>query len=367
MNGKIPAAEPIIEEEEKRAVQEVLESGHIASGPMVDEFEERFADYIGVEEAVAVSSGTAALITSLESAGMGKGDEVILPSYSFFSTASSVIKTGADPVFVDIDPETYCMNTDDIEGIITDDTEAILPVHLYGHPADMEQIDKIAEENDLIVIEDSCQAHGAEFDGTKTGAFGDFGCFSFYATKNITTAEGGMITTDRKDMAEKARLIREHGREDRCYHKLIGYNFLMNDLEAALGVEQLKRLDGFNEQRRKNASILDEELAPVEKNGIVKRPKEKEKARHVYHQYPLRIQESDRERVLSSMQKAGIGVRNGYGKPLPKQDAIEEILDDEVYCPETEKACEEVIWIPVHPKLDASHMRRISYGLKQFL
>lgn len=365
MNGKIPAARPIIGEEEKEAVLEVLESGQIAAGPKVDEFEEKFSDYIDVKNGVAVSSGTAAIHTALMACDIGVGDKVIVPSYSFFSSASPVIAVGAEPIFADIEPDTYCIDPEDVERYAEEGADAVIPVHLYGNPADMGKIDKIAEEHDLKVIEDACQAHGAELDSKKVGSLGDVGCFSFYATKNMVTGEGGMLTTDDDKIAEKARLLRAHGRSERGEHVLIGHNFLMTDVEAAIGLVQLEKLDEFNNRRRDNAKILNEELEGLEEEEIVKRPMERDGYKHVYHQYALRVNEDRRDRLVNGMQKAGIHVRKGYERPIYDQKAIK--LDEKPDCPETEKACREIVWIPSHPLLDVSHMRRAAWGIKQFL
>ncbi len=362
MNGKIPVAEPLIEEEEKRAVQKVLESGQIAAGPKVREFEDKFAEYIGVEHSIAVNSGTSALITSLLAAGVGKGDEVIVTPYSFVSSVTSVLLTGAEPVFVDICYDKLCMDPNKIEEKISESTKAIVPVHLYGQPADMDKIVSIADEYGLSVIEDSCQAHGAEYKGDKVGGIGDIGCFSFYATKNMMTGEGGMVTTDNGELAENIRMLREHGRTEDGY-RIPGYNFMMTDIEAALGIEQLKKLDDINEKRRNNAQILHDGLKSEDEDGNLKRPIEAEGTKHVYHQYALKVDEGKRERVVNAMRKAGMGVREGYQRPIYKEEAI----DKDIELTNVEKACKEVVWLPVHPQLEAAHMRRMAWGLKHYL
>lgn len=363
MNGKIPAARPDIGEEEKDAVIEVLGSGQIAMGPKVKEFEEKYASYIGVEEAVAVSSGTAALHLSLLAADVGKGDEVIVTPYSFFSSVSMVLAVGAVPVFVDIDKDTYCIDPEIIEENISDDTKAILPVHLYGHPAEMGVINDIADENGLVVIEDACQAHGAEYHGEKVGGLGDMGCFSFYATKNMMTGEGGMVTTDDHTLADEVRKLREHGRLARNKYTRIGYNYLMTDVEASIGLVQLGKLDEMNQKRRENAERLNSELQKLEEENIVKTPVERDNCKHVYHQYALRVPSEKRDRILASMQKAGIQVRTGYEVPIYEQEAI----GIEADCPETVLACDEVIWLPIHHLLEGQHVSRMAWGLEQFL
>ncbi len=362
MNGRIPAGKPIIGEDEEKAVLDVLRSGQLASGPMVKKFEEEFAEYIGVEHAVAVSSGTAAIHLSLLSAGIGKGDKVIVTPYSFVASVSPVLAVGAEPVFVDIDPETYCISSENIRAA-ADGCDAVLPVHLYGHPADMVEIVKIGKEEGLTVVEDACQAHGASMDGKKVGSLGDIGCFSFYATKNMTTGEGGMVTTDDEEMAAKVRSSRAHGVGVQGEYDALGYNYLMTEVEAAIGLVQLDKLDDMNECRRTNADILNDELSSLDDQGLVQIPIEVQGYKHVYNQYPLRVPPDKRTRIVGSMKKAGIGLRKGYQKPIYKQ----KFAGSDVRCPEAEKACEEVVWVPVYPTLEPAHMRRMAWGLKKLL
>ncbi|HEC89506.1 MAG TPA: DegT/DnrJ/EryC1/StrS family aminotransferase, partial [Thermoplasmatales archaeon] len=240
----ISIARPLLGEEEKKAVVDVLNSGMLASGPKVEEFEKRFAEFVGVKYAVATTSGTTALHLALLSLSVGTGDEVIIPSFSFIATANSVLFCNAKPVFCDVNPKTFNIDVEKIESLITDKTKAIMPVHLYGQPADMKPILEIAEKHDLYVIGDAAQAHGAEYDGRRVGSFGDVECFSFYPTKNMTTGEGGMITTNIEEIAERARSIRNHGREKTKWgyeHNRLGYNYRMTDIAAAIGLEQLKK------------------------------------------------------------------------------------------------------------------------------
>lgn len=225
----IPVAKPLVGEEEKRAVLEVLESGQLAQGKKVQAFEELFAAYIGAKHAIAVNSGTAALIVALQAHGVGPGDEVITTPFSFIATATSILACGARPVFVDIDPFDLNLDPAKIEDAITDSTKAVMPVHLYGHPARMTEIKQICDENDLALIEDAAQAHGAEHGGQRVGTFGT-GCFSFYPTKNMTTGEGGIITTNDDEVARLSRIIRNHGQEERYLHTYFGLNWRMTDL-----------------------------------------------------------------------------------------------------------------------------------------
>ena len=249
---KVSIASPVIEEEEINAVIDVMKSGMIAQGPKVIEFEEEFAKYVGAKYGIATNSGTSALHVALLAAGIGEGDEVITTPFTFAATGNSILYTGARPVFVDIDPETFTIDPAKIEEAITDKTKAIMPVQLYGQAADMEPIMKIAKEHDLIVIEDAAQAHGAEYNGEKVGNLGDMACFSFYPTKNMTTSEGGMITTNSEEFAENAKVFRAHGSATKYHHDVLGYNFRMTDIAAAIGLEQLKKIDSFNAKRIEN-------------------------------------------------------------------------------------------------------------------
>ena len=257
-NIKVPIAKPIIGEEEIENVVEVLKSGMIAQGPRVAEFEEKYAEWVGAEYGIAVNSGTAALHVALLSCGIGEGDEVITTPFTFIASGNSILYTGAKPVFADIDLCTYTMDPDSIEQLITENTKAILPVQLYGQSADMERINEIAEKHGLIVIEDAAQAHGATCNGKNVGSLGDMSCFSFYPTKNMTTSEGGIITTDDEDLAENAKVFRAHGASVRYHHNEIGYNFRMTDISAAIGLAQLDKIDGFNDKRIENAAYLNE-------------------------------------------------------------------------------------------------------------
>ena len=258
---KVSIASPVIEEEEINAVIDVMKSGMIAQGPKVIEFEEEFAKFVGAKYGIATNSGTSALHVALLAAGIGEGDEVITTPFTFAATGNSILYTGARPVFVDIDPETFTIDPSKIEEAITDKTKAIMPVQLYGQSADMDAIMKIAKEQDLIVIEDAAQAHGAEYNGVKVGNLGDMACFSFYPTKNMTTSEGGMITTNNEEFAENAKIYRAHGSATKYHHDVLGYNFRMTDIGAAIGIEQLKKLESFNDKRIENAKYLNEALA----------------------------------------------------------------------------------------------------------
>ena len=351
----IPIAKPFIGDEEIKEVEAVLRSGFIAQGPKVAEFEEKFADYIGTRHAIATSSGTTALHVALLCAGIGKGDEVITTPFSFAATANSVLYTGAKPVFVDIDPKTYNINPEQIEEAITDKTKAIMPVHLYGQPADMDPICKIAGDHDLKIIEDAAQAHGAIYHGRKVGSIGDMACFSFYPTKNITTGEGGIITTDDDAFDKDARALRAHGESERYEHVTLGYNFRMTDIAAAIGVVQLKRLEEFNEKRIENAEYLTEHINTI---GGIEPPYVAENVRHVFHQYTVRVKDGKRDELREFLNNEEIGTGIHYPRPIYKQKLYED-LGYTADCPEAEKAAAEVLSIPVNPTLSAEDFGKI--------
>jgi dTDP-4-amino-4,6-dideoxygalactose transaminase len=338
----IPIAKPQLDEAEIEAVSDVLRSGIIAEGPRVAEFEQAFAEYTGTEYAVAVNSGTAALHAALLAHGIGKGDEVITSSFSFIATANSVLFTGARPVFADIRPDSFNLDPHLVEEKITPATKAIMPVHLYGHPADMEAMDEIAEDHDLVLIEDACQAHGAAYKGKKAGSFGT-GAFSFYPTKNMTTSEGGIITTNSKETAEKARMIRAHGSKQRYLHEMLGYNLRMTDISAAIGMVQLKRLPDYIEARQRNAKMLNEGLKSVD--GI-ECPVVRKNCGHVFHQYTIRTR--NRDQLADHLKEKGIGSGIYYPIPIHRQPYYKELGYNDTLMV-TEKASREVLSLPVHP------------------
>lgn len=350
----IPIAKPLIGDEEIKEVTEVLKSGFIAQGPKVAEFERIFAEYVGTKNAFATSSGTTALHLAFLCAGIGSEDEVITTPFTFVATSNSVLYVGAKPVFVDIDPETYNIDPEKIEEATTDKTKAIMPVHLYGQPADMDAICKIAKEHDLAIIEDAAQAHGARYNDKNIGSFGDMGCFSFYPTKNMTTGEGGMITTDNDEFAEIARNLRSHGELNRYEHVVLGYNFRMTDIAAAIGIAQLKKLEDFNRKRIENAEYLTEHIDNID--GI-EPPFVQKNVKHVFHQYTIRVK-NKRDKLIRFLNKQGIGTGIHYPKPIYKQKLYED-LGISAECPEAEKAAAEVLSIPVHPALKMEDLEKI--------
>jgi dTDP-4-amino-4,6-dideoxygalactose transaminase len=355
----IPIAKPLLGKEEIDAVTEVLDSGMIAQGPKVEEFELAFSEYTGSEYSAAVNSGTAALHIALLAHGIGKEDEVITTPFSFVATANSILYTGAKPVFADIEPETFNIDPEKIKERITSKTRAIMPVHLYGHPADMKAIMEIAEDNKLIVIEDACQSHGAECLGKKVGSFGT-GAFSFYPTKNMTTGEGGMLTTDDKEIAEKAKMIRAHGSKIRYLHEMLGFNLRMTDIAAAIGLVQLGKLDKFTKARQGNAEMLSARLKGIP--GLVPAIT-KAGCTHVFHQYTVRAKKRDQLAAFLKDKDIGTGVH--YPTPIHKQPYYID-LGYRDSLPISEKAVEEVLSLPVHPALSGTDIQKIVEATREF-
>jgi dTDP-4-amino-4,6-dideoxygalactose transaminase len=345
----IPAARPIIGDEERAAVDRVMRSGMIAQGPEVAAFEQEFgAAVVGGRECVAVNSGTSGLHLGLLAAGIGAGDEVIVPSFTFAATANSVALTGATPVFADIEPDSFCLDPASVEAAVTERTKAIMPVHLYGHPADMTGLAAVAERHGLALFEDAAQAHGASSDGRPVGSFGAFAMFSLYPTKNMTSGEGGMVSCDGA-IAHRVRLLRNQGMAKQYANEVVGLNNRMTDIHAAIGRVQLTKLPGWTEDRRRNAAFLDAHL----ENVVV--PPVREGAVHVYHQYTIRV-EGDRDGMVTALREEH-GVGSGVYYPIPSHRLPSFGL--ELDLPETERAAREVISLPVHPALSSEDLERV--------
>lgn len=345
----IPVARPKIGLREIGAVNRVLLSGNLAQGPKVSEFEKKFAQLCGTRHAIAVNSGTSALHLSLLSAGIGPGDEVIVPSFSFAATANSVALTGAKPVFVDVEENFFNIDPKKIEEALTPRTKAIMPVHLYGHPADMPAILEIAKSNELLVFEDAAQAHGASILGRPVGSFGHAASFSFYPTKNMTSGEGGMITTGDDSIDRNSRLYRNQGMEKRYVHEVVGFNNRMTDVHAAIGLEQLKKLNSWNQKRRKNADYLIKNLSGV----LV--PQVSCGFEHVFHQFTIRVVDQDRDKFSESLKKLQVGSGVYYPTPIHELASFGRSVD----LPVTKKLTREVLSLPVHPNLTERELERI--------
>ncbi|MFI6287759.1 DegT/DnrJ/EryC1/StrS family aminotransferase [Streptomyces sp. NPDC051018] len=357
----IPAARPVIGEEEIEAAVRVLRSGRVVQGPEVAAFEEGFSELVDGRHCVAVNSGTSALHLLLLALGIGPGDEVIVPSFSFAATANVVRLVGADAVFADIEADTYCLDPAAVEAAITPRTAAIMPVHLYGHPAAMDEITAIAARHKLAVVEDACQAHGAALNGTRVGAFGAGGTFSFYPTKNMHSLEGGMISTGDAEIARTLRLLRNQGMEQRYANEIIGCNMRMTDVAAAVGRVQLGKLNGWTEQRIANAAYLTEQItAPG-----VSTPTVAEGARHIYHQYTIRVRggAAARDAAMAKLTEAGVGNAVYYPTPIHRLKPFwepDQKAGRNWDLPETERAAAEVVSLPVHPSLSAEDLDRIA-------
>ena len=352
----IPIAKPVISDEEIHAVIEVLKSGMIVQGRKVEEFERRFAEYIGVSYSVAVANGTAALDIALKACGVKEGDEVVTTPFTFIATANAILFQRAKPVFADIEEDSYNINPDDVLEKISHRTKAIVGVHLFGQPFNVKAILEICEDHKLILIEDCAQAHGAEFGGRKVGSFG-MGCFSFYATKNMTTAEGGMITCNDEIVAERSRLLRSHGESKKYQHEILGYNMRMTDIQAAMGLVQLEKLGWMNERRRKNAEFYNRRI----KVEGLRKPKEKY-GKHVYHQYVLYLEDDfplSREEFSKYLSERGVGNAIHYPKPVYLQPLYRKLGYREGLCPTAEEVAKRVISIPVHPLLTEEELKYI--------
>ncbi|MET1153669.1 aminotransferase class I/II-fold pyridoxal phosphate-dependent enzyme [Arthrobacter sp.] len=348
----IPAAKPIIGDEERAAVDAVLVSGMLAQGSEVAAFEQEFSQVLlDGRHAVAVNSGTSGLHLGLLAAGIGPGDEVIVPSFTFAATANSVALTGATPVFADIEPEHYCLDPDAVAAAVTPRTKAIMPVHLYGHPADMDALGALAAEESLLLFEDAAQAHGASLGGRRVGTFGEFAMFSLYPTKNMTSGEGGMVSTGSDEVARRLKLLRNQGMERQYENELVGFNARMTNLHAAIGRVQLGKVGGWTEQRQANAAFLDANLAGV---GT---PKVAAGAVHVYHQYTVRIGAGDRDRFATAL-KDEYNIGSGVYYPIPNHRLPSFNIAADL--PVTEAAAAEVLSLPVHPSLDAEDLDRIA-------
>lgn len=373
---KIPIACPDIGEEEARAVYEVVKSGWINEGKKVQEFEKRFADYIGVRHAVACFNGTVGLHLILLAHGIGPGDEVIVPSMTFVSTATSVLHVGATPVFADIDPQTFNIDPNWIEDylkkrVLTDfcqpstQPKAIIPVHYGGQSADMGPIQHIAKRYNLFVFEDAAEAHGAEYKGRKVGTFGDAAMFSFTPTKNITTAEGGMITTNNDEIAEKVRLLKNQGQDYQYHHILVGYNYRMTEMQAAMGIEQLKKLPAIIARKKENAKFLNSELSKIK--GISP-PYVAPECNHTYMIYTIKIDFQklgiSRNMLMRKLEERGIQTKI-YFPPVHLQPIFRKGVYGKVVLPITKKISKEIISLPFHSKLRKEDLEFILSSMRK--
>jgi dTDP-4-amino-4,6-dideoxygalactose transaminase len=345
----IPAARPQIGAEERAAVDRVMQSGMLAQGPEVAAFETEFSTIVDGRHSIAVNSGTSALHMALLALGVGPGDEVIVPSFSFAATANSVALTGATPVFVDIETDYFAVDPAAVEAAITPRTRAIMPVHLYGHPADLVALAEIAKRHDLLIVEDAAQAHAAAVNGIPVGAWGDAAAFSFYPTKNMTSGEGGMVTTSSDEVARVTRLLRNQGMERRYENEVVGFNTRMTDIHAAIGRVQLTKLAGWTAQRQANAAFLSKNLA-----GVVT-PPTADGFEHVFHQYTIRVVDADRDAFATELTSRGVGNGVYYPTPIHRLPSFRLDLD----LPVTERATAQVLSLPIYPSLTEDELATI--------
>ncbi|HWQ66608.1 MAG TPA: DegT/DnrJ/EryC1/StrS family aminotransferase [Methanospirillum sp.] len=345
----IPIARPSVGIEEAHAAYEVIISGNLASGNQVALFEQEFSNYIGVSHGIATSNGTTALHAAMLALGIGPGDEVIVPSFTFIATATSVMMCGASPVVADVDPLTYCIDPESVVENITSHTKAVLGVHLFGQPCEIRAIQDICEDHRLLFIEDCAQAHGAEYHGKKVGSFGSVGCFSFYPTKNMTTGEGGFVTCNDNGIAKKVRLLINHGQEEKYLHTQVGYNYRLTDISASIGRIQLRKLDGMNYKRRANGSFY---FDNIHKKGIII-PGIREHCTHVYHQYAIRVSEdsgTNRDEFAHTLNSRGVGTAVHYPIPIHEQPVFKNKISGSL-CPVSQELSREILSLPVYPDL----------------
>jgi dTDP-4-amino-4,6-dideoxygalactose transaminase len=354
----IPAAKPIIGDDERAAVDRVLRSGMLAQGPEVAAFEEEFSKHVGGRHCVAMNSGTSALHLGFIAAGIKTGDEVIVPSFSFAATANSVALAGGVPVFGDIDPKTFNLDPDHAESLITSKTKAIMPVHLYGHIAAMDRFAEIGNKHGVQIIEDAAQGHLASLNGKNSGEFGTVASFSFYPTKNMTAGEGGMVVTESAEIARTLRLLRNQGQEIRYRNEIIGFNTRMTDIHAAIGRVQLAKLPAWTKQRQENAAFLDANI-----KGVVT-PFVAPGSTHSYHQYTIRVPGGNadvRDKFMEELTKRGVGSGVYYPTPIHRLPSFNLKID----LPETEKLVTECISLPVHPSLTKDELATVAQAVTE--
>ena len=351
-----------IEDEIDAKIKEIIHSSHFIIGNNVTEFEKEIAAYYATKHAIGVASGTDALHLAILACGIGKGDEVITTPFTFIATAEAITYTGARPVFVDIDEKTFNIDVKKIKKAVTKKTKAILPVHLFGLSADMEKIKGLAAEYKLKIIEDCAQSFGAVYKGKKTGAIGDAGCFSFFPSKNLGCyGDGGMVITNDDNMAEKIRMLRNHGQKVRYYHSVIGYNSRLDEIQAGILRVKLKRIDEYNKKRRENARLYTEKL----KGANIITPSEPEGYYHVFHQYSIRT--SKRDSILNGLTDAGIASAIYYPVPLHLQESYKDLGYKKGDFPVSEVVASDIISLPMYPELTAGQIDEVCKTIKELL
>jgi len=352
----INIAKPFLGEEEKAAVTDVISSGMIASGSIVTDFSRQFADYIGVKHGIATTSGTTALEVALRSLNIGLGDKVLTTPFSFIASTNAIVYTGAVPVFADIDPLTFNISAEKIEEKLCEqnDIKALLIVHLFGQSCDMDSILRLVRKYNLLLIEDCAQAHGATYGKQKVGSFGDVAAFSFYPTKNMTTGEGGIVVTNKDDVAERASMFINHGMKVRYYHDIIGYNYRMTNIAAAIGICQLEKLEKFNDCRNRNAEYFNNNI----KNPHIKVPHKHNNGYHCYHQYTVSVLNDKRDGFVNYLSDNNIGYGVFYPLSIPEQKCYDGMNLDK-YFPTTDLIKTQVVSIPVHPQLTWEEVKEV--------
>lgn len=349
MNQSVPFTEIYIDDEIVNEVERILRSTRYVKGPELEAFEDEFADQCGVEHAVGVSSGTAALLLAMKSVEISAGDDVFVPAHTFFASVSPIIELGANPVFVDVDPDTYTIDTEDLRARVeeSEDPAAVVPVHLYGQMADMSTVRSIASDYDMTIIEDACQAHAAEYKGERAGSLGDIGCFSFYPSKNMTVAgDGGMLTTDDPDVASRARQYRNHGRGDEGIHQRLGLNYRLNEINAAVGRVQLRHVEEWGRKRNKAAQRYNEQLSSIDEVTV---PIEAPEVNHVYHLYVIRV--PDRDELREYLEAQGISTGIHYDTPVHQHPAVREHVEDVGEVETAKELCDRILSLPMYPEI----------------
>ncbi|MDP6657541.1 MAG: DegT/DnrJ/EryC1/StrS family aminotransferase [Nitrospinaceae bacterium] len=350
----------------ERNINEVIKSGYFILGPVVEELEQKIAAYCGAKYAVGVSSGTDALLISLMAAGIKEDDEVITTPFTFFATAGSISRLGAKPVYVDIEPDTFNINPEQIEKNITKKTRAIIPVHLYGQCAGMDSILDLAKKNNLTVIEDAAQAIGSEYKDRKAGSLGDYGCFSFFPTKNLGGfGDGGMVTMDSEKLYEQVKILRVHGSQPKYYHKIIGGNFRLDAIQAAVVLAKLKYLDQWTDKRRENAQTYDRLFKEMGVTDSLTPPREIV-PRHVYNQYVIRVKDK-RDKLRNFLGENNIATEIYYPLPLHLQDCFLSLGYKKGDLPESEKAADETIALPIFPELTTDQLEYVASTITRFI
>ncbi|KYH35148.1 UDP-2-acetamido-2-deoxy-3-oxo-D-glucuronate aminotransferase [Clostridium tepidiprofundi DSM 19306] len=351
-----------IENEINEAIKEVLETTHFIMGPNVKELEKEIAAFTETKHGISVASGTDALMLTLKAMGIGYGDEVITTPFTFFASAETTSVLGAKPVFADIEEDTLCIDTNSIEKLITEKTKAIIPVHIFGNMCDMDRIMEIADKHNLYVIEDACQAIGAEYKGRKAGSIGHVGCFSFYPTKNLGAyGDGGMIVTNDDELAEKIKLIRVHGSKKKYNHEAIGYNSRLDEIQAAILRVKFRYINKWNDARYEKAHIYNELLKDLDDIVL---PTERENSKHVYHLYT--IQSKYRDEIVDYLKKNDIATGIYYPVPVHLQDVYKHLNYKKGDLPKAEEACTKTFAIPLYPEINYEQQKYVCDKIKEF-